>query len=401
MAISLAHDVAAYFNKQGSALFTCSLDAEGAFDAIPHSVLFRKTIGIIPDHLWCLLYTWYHNMDVSIRMNGVLGRSIRVRRGTRQGGLTSPFIFNVFYEELVDHINKSECGVSVGSNCFSVFCYADDLLIASTTAVGLQRIINLCESYISKHGLRFNPSKTSCTIVGKNPFIKEPQWTLGGCSLQNVETFTYLGAELGNKGSQEYVDRRSKAARISHYSLENAGLYAGGLEPYAVSHVYRLGIQPVLTYASHALHLSDSQVQALSVMQGNLIKWSLGLSKFSRSTPLITALNIQPIKKYRDHQAVMLLKRCLLGSSLAATFYWSLLQRGHTQGNTLLARATSAMREAGVTLPNLLLNDLDTKRLFGMNQRVTNGLIDSLRNTFNDFNQNNRQLAQLLLYVDF
>ena len=36
MAISLAHGVMAYFNDRGSAVYTCSLDAEGAFDAIPH-----------------------------------------------------------------------------------------------------------------------------------------------------------------------------------------------------------------------------------------------------------------------------------------------------------------------------------------------------------------------------
>ena len=40
MDISLAHDVMAYFNDRGSAVYTCSLDADGAFDAIPHVVIF-------------------------------------------------------------------------------------------------------------------------------------------------------------------------------------------------------------------------------------------------------------------------------------------------------------------------------------------------------------------------
>ncbi len=34
-AIAVAHDVSQYYNSRGSSTFTCSLDAEGAFDHIP------------------------------------------------------------------------------------------------------------------------------------------------------------------------------------------------------------------------------------------------------------------------------------------------------------------------------------------------------------------------------
>ena len=43
-AISLAHDVAAYCHSKGSSVFMCELDAEGAFDGIPHPVLFNKAM---------------------------------------------------------------------------------------------------------------------------------------------------------------------------------------------------------------------------------------------------------------------------------------------------------------------------------------------------------------------
>ena len=46
MAIALAHDVSEHLNNsRGSPVFTCSLDAQGAFDhirMIPHSVIFSK-----------------------------------------------------------------------------------------------------------------------------------------------------------------------------------------------------------------------------------------------------------------------------------------------------------------------------------------------------------------------
>ena len=50
MVIALAHDVSEYFNRRGSPVFTCSLDAQGALDHIPHSVIFAKLDGVLPDH---------------------------------------------------------------------------------------------------------------------------------------------------------------------------------------------------------------------------------------------------------------------------------------------------------------------------------------------------------------
>ena len=97
MAIALAHDVSEHFNRRGSPVFTCSLDAQGAFDHIPHSVIFSKLDGVLPDHIWRLLYRWYSSMYVTVRLNGSLGRRLRVERGVRQGSITSPWMFNLVY----------------------------------------------------------------------------------------------------------------------------------------------------------------------------------------------------------------------------------------------------------------------------------------------------------------
>ena len=57
-AISLAKNVAFNCNSKGSALFMCGLDAEGAYDSIPHPVLFRKSKSVLSDVKWRLLYNW-------------------------------------------------------------------------------------------------------------------------------------------------------------------------------------------------------------------------------------------------------------------------------------------------------------------------------------------------------
>ena len=72
-------------------LFTCSLDAEGAFDAVLHSVLFKKALSVIPDHCWRVMVHWNRSITVRIKRDGKLSDSIKVCKGTHQGGLSSPF----------------------------------------------------------------------------------------------------------------------------------------------------------------------------------------------------------------------------------------------------------------------------------------------------------------------
>ena len=145
-----------------------SLDAEGAFDGLPHPVIFYKAIDVIPDIYWRILVHWYQNLTVC--WGNYISEDIRVRMGTRQGGLSSPFLFNLFYEGMIHGISNMTCGMRIQDKTFNVYCYADDLLVTSATVVGLQEILIYANQYVKSHGLRFNPMKTECITFGKNPF---------------------------------------------------------------------------------------------------------------------------------------------------------------------------------------------------------------------------------------
>ena len=67
IAAALVNDVKLYCNSKNSAVYSCSLDAEGAFDAIPHSVLFAKASTALPDHCWHFMVKWYKRLSVQIK----------------------------------------------------------------------------------------------------------------------------------------------------------------------------------------------------------------------------------------------------------------------------------------------------------------------------------------------
>ena len=165
MAAVLTQDVISYCNSRGSPVYACSLDAQGVFDAVPHEVIFHKALGVIPDHVWATMVTWYKSITVQVKWGDCLSSQIYVAKGTRQGGLSSPFLFNLFYKGLVSLISGFNGGMHIGSTTFNTFCYADDMLLCSLTVTGSQQMINMANEFISSHGLSFNPSKTECILV--------------------------------------------------------------------------------------------------------------------------------------------------------------------------------------------------------------------------------------------
>ena len=58
------------------------------------------------------------------------------------------------------YIENYDGGVTTGNMYFNAYCYADDIVLSSATASGLQNLIICADNYNNKHGLRFNPSKT-------------------------------------------------------------------------------------------------------------------------------------------------------------------------------------------------------------------------------------------------
>jgi len=77
MATSLANDVIKYYTKRGSPVYTSSLDAEGAFDAVPHAILFQNAITVIPDHCWVIMMKWYRSISIQVKWGYILSKRIK------------------------------------------------------------------------------------------------------------------------------------------------------------------------------------------------------------------------------------------------------------------------------------------------------------------------------------
>ena len=85
-------------------------------------------------------------------MYSILSEPIKICKRTRQRWLSSPFLFILYYQDLVNELSQCTGGININNVSFNVFCYADDFMLASLTFSGLQHIIDVANKYITEHG---------------------------------------------------------------------------------------------------------------------------------------------------------------------------------------------------------------------------------------------------------
>ena len=206
-----------------------------------------------------------------------------------------------------------------------------------------------------------------------------PTWTIENTELYLEPNITYLGVELCSSGGRSHVEKRITQARKSFYSLQAAGMCKNGLSPATSAHLIQTVVEPSLLYGCECVDLNNGAMSSLVTTQGKLTKTALGLSHYSKTTPLIQALGIKPVRNQVAAAERRLVKTCILSSSATRDFYTYVCQPQNYTPNTLVHRVYNQ-------------NSRNSN-----NDMTCDGIIDSVKFLLADFNDFNRLLLAMLL----
>ena len=152
--------------NQKKKLFACFVDIKKAFDCTNRQLLFYKLLSEykVGGNFLRLLQSLYKNHEVHVRVSEGLLQPILTSIGVKQGCGLSPLLFNLFINKLPEIFDYTCDPVKLGNLDINSLLWADDLVILSSSAEGLQNSIDKTYSFYQNLGLDINTKKTKVMI---------------------------------------------------------------------------------------------------------------------------------------------------------------------------------------------------------------------------------------------
>ncbi len=119
--------------------------------------------------------------------------------GVCQGGVLSPLLFNVYFDEMIHKLEKDGIGCKIGIHYIGDLAYADDVILLFPSRYGLQKMIRICEEFGVEFRVTFNVKKTQCIKFGQiNDTLCKPV-TLNNKMINCDSNVNHLGNILNQK----------------------------------------------------------------------------------------------------------------------------------------------------------------------------------------------------------
>ena len=374
------NEIASYTIVKGSSLYVCSLDAEKCFDSIWHCGLFFKLMHVLPDPHWLFLHNWYANTYAQVRWETQFSKRFQISKGMKQGSLISPRLFNIFINDLLTKLGTMNSGFKMNDFHLNVLAYADDLNLISTSAVGLQNLINECEQYAERWKMRFNPLKTNIVCIGKQPHIEPPIWRIGNSQVGLSDEALVLGVTFTNTlKSSNHVQNRIRKCNQGMFAMSSMGLSYPGLNSDVKAFLWNTIGCPILTYGMESIALSCSDIQSLKTTQGNIIKRITGINKRSHHTKLLNSLKIPSVEEVIKNNSLRLYANIFRTDTPAREFQSVLLARYISSGNIIQGTLLEKIVKTGFNPLEVIFKKYPFTCSESDTREQDDGVIDSLR----------------------
>ena len=130
-----------YYRSRNSPVYLCFLDASKAFDRVNFWKLFRKLLDRgTPKLLVNILVFWYAHQEFLIKWGNTMSSSFTTGNGIRQGGILSPYLYNVYTDDLSKKLTNLKVGCHIHTNCINSLSYADNMVILAPTVGALTEL---------------------------------------------------------------------------------------------------------------------------------------------------------------------------------------------------------------------------------------------------------------------
>ena len=131
----------------------------------------------------------------------------------------SPYLLNIYTEFIFRESNELE-GINIHGQNINNLRYADETALMANKPENLQKVVTKVKEVSSKGGLDMNVKKTKTMINSKEPKGKKVEIKVNGETLEQVDTFKYLGTQITDDlKTDKELETRENLARSKFCSM--------------------------------------------------------------------------------------------------------------------------------------------------------------------------------------
>jgi sorting nexin-29 len=179
------------------------IDFTKAFDRVWHQGLWAVLgkYNISKTLVGCIK-SLYQDARSAVLIENTLSSWFNTSTGVRQGCLLSPVLFNLFLENIMSEALQSFKGtVSVGGRDISNLRFADDIDLMAGSRQELKELTALVDKTCTDYGMEISTEKSKLMAMGTE--LEQPEIKVRGKSLEQVDSFKYLGAQITKDGRSD------------------------------------------------------------------------------------------------------------------------------------------------------------------------------------------------------
>lgn len=213
MCTAVLLETVSYFTRRGSDVYCCLLDASRAFDRVHFGRLFKLLIDRgLPMPIIRVLLDSYSRQRSCTAQGSARSRDFHAENGVKQGGVLSPLLFTVYFDELLKRLQGCGAGCTISHRFIGALAYADDVTLLAPNLLALNKMIACCKEFADEYNVIFNGKKTICTKFGS------PRTPYDRLHVDNVEIkWVEKCIHLGNSINTNLDDSSDCTAKISHF----------------------------------------------------------------------------------------------------------------------------------------------------------------------------------------
>ena len=287
--------------KRGETTYVCALDASKAFDKVNRNILMAKLRDKMDDATWKSFYEYYKESKAFVSNEGKSSGQFRTSVGVKQGGPSSPLLFSIYSEELIERIKRTGCGIHMGNLVIGIVCFADDVLLITNRWDEMQRMLRECEEYGIETQIKWNPTKTVFCRFGRGNKKEVEKLVFCGEELEEEESFRYLGVIMSKdfKCAKHIMSRIGKSSYAVHKLMES-GAKSKVMDIYLKVFLYKTFVRPVLMYGMSTAYLRAKEVKVVQKSEAKMLKKIAGIRRRTKNTGLLHALEVENVRSKLD-----------------------------------------------------------------------------------------------------